>query len=43
MWFGICKTYYKNNMKHLRCGSPYRLDPKVLNKEEYDQTFIYGL
>ena len=36
--FGICKTYHKNNMKHLRGGSPYWMAPEVLNKEEYDQT-----
>jgi serine/threonine protein kinase len=36
--FGICKPYHKNNMKHLRGGSPYWMAPEVLNKEEYDQT-----
>ena len=36
--FGICKTFHKNNMKHLRGGSPYWMAPEVLNKEEYDQT-----
>ena len=36
--FGICKKYHKNNMKHLRGGSPYWMAPEVLNKEEYDQT-----
>ena len=36
--FGICKPYHKNNMKHLRGGSPYWMSPEVLNKEEYDQT-----
>jgi serine/threonine protein kinase len=36
--FGICKPFHKNNMKHLRGGSPYWMAPEVLNKEEYDQT-----
>ena len=36
--FGICKAYHKNNMKHLRGGSPYWMAPEVLNREEYDQT-----
>ena len=36
--FGICKIYHKDNMKHLRGGSPYWMAPEVLNKEEYDQT-----
>jgi serine/threonine protein kinase len=36
--FGICKTYHKDNMKHIRGGSPYWMAPEVLNKEEYDQT-----
>ena len=36
--FGICKTYHKNNMKHIRGGSPYWMAPEVLKKEEYDQT-----
>ena len=36
--FGICKTYHKNNMKHLRGGSPYWMAPEILKKEEYDQT-----
>ena len=36
--FGICKAFHKNNMKHLRGGSPYWMAPEVLNKEEYDQT-----
>jgi serine/threonine protein kinase len=36
--FGICKKYHKNNMKHLRGGSPYWMAPEILNKEEYDQT-----
>ena len=36
--FGICKLYHKDNMKHLRGGSPYWMAPEVLNKEEYDQT-----
>ena len=36
--FGICKPYHKNNMKHLRGGSPYWMAPEILNKEEYDKT-----
>ena len=36
--FGICKSYHKNNMRHLRGGSPYWMAPEVLNKEEYDQS-----
>lgn len=36
--FGICKAFHKNNMKHLRGGSPYWMAPEVLKKEEYDQT-----
>ena len=36
--FGICKTFHKNNMKHLRGGSPYWMAPEILNKEEYDKT-----
>lgn len=36
--FGICKTYQKDNMKHLRGGSPYWMAPEILKKEEYDQT-----
>lgn len=36
--FGICKPFHKNNMKHLRGGSPYWMAPEILNKEEYDQT-----
>lgn len=36
--FGICKTYHKDNMKHIRGGSPYWMAPEILKKEEYDQT-----
>ena len=36
--FGICESFHKNNMKHLRGGSPYWMAPEVLNKEEYDKT-----
>ena len=36
--FGICKPFHKNNMKHLRGGSPYWMAPEVLNKEEYDKS-----
>ena len=36
--FGICKIYHKDNMKHLRGGSPYWMAPEILRKEEYDQT-----
>ena len=36
--FGICKAFHKDNMKHLRGGSPYWMAPEILKKEEYDQT-----